>query len=131
MLWIFGPIIYRLWIRQRVAFDAECFHILLIVVVVNSLWSASSVIPMSVNSHCRLATIYAGVALASLGLACVLTPLLGTVGSAFALLLGDTWMAVIALRTAFQQVGDDSKSFAAALFALPRLRQVPAIAPPA
>jgi O-antigen/teichoic acid export membrane protein len=131
VLWILGPHIYRLWIRQAIPFNATCFHILLIVVVANALWNASSVIPMSINGHCRLTTIYAGMALFSLVLAGVLTPIYGIEGSASALLATDTLMTVIALRTALRQVDDTSRSFAVALLALPRFRQALAVVPDA
>jgi O-antigen/teichoic acid export membrane protein len=123
LLWVFGPSIYHVWIRQKVPFDATCFHILLFVAAVNSLWNTSSVISMSVNGHCRIAAIYVGAAIASLGIAWVLIPPLGEAGAALALLAADSWMAAIALRTALRQVEDSHKKFLGALFVIPRLRE--------
>src|SRR5580704_780756 len=122
MLWAFGPFIYRLWIHDKVAFDATCFHVLLLVVVTTSLWDMSSVISMSINSHCRIAAQYCAAALLSLGLAWMLVPQLGTVGAALALLAIDAWMTGFVLRTTLRQVQDTSKKFAVALFAIPRFR---------
>jgi len=123
VLWILGPSIYRLWIRQSINFDATCFHVLLIVVVANSLWDTSSVIPMSVNGHCRIAVVYSVAACFSLGLTRLLLPSLGITGAAVALLLADGWMMTQALRTSFKYSEDNLKSFVSSLFTVPRLRR--------
>jgi O-antigen/teichoic acid export membrane protein len=128
-LWTIGPFIYRLWIRESVSFDAVCFHVLLFVVVMNSLWDTSSVIPMSINGHCRIATVYSAAAAFSVGLAWVLVPHLGTVGAAIALLATDGWMMGLSLRTALHQTQDSPKAFALALFTTPRFRRT--LPPPA
>lgn len=123
LLWVFGPFIYRVWIRHDVCFDAACFHVLLLVVVTNSLWDTSAVIPMSINGHCRIAITYALAALSSLGLAWILIPSLGTLGGAIALLAIDGWMTWLVLRTALHHVQDSRKKFVIALFAIPRFQQ--------
>ncbi len=123
LLWLVGPFIYRLWIQHNVNFDVACFHVLLLVVVTNSLWDTSSVIPMSTNSHSYIAATYSGVSLLSLGLAWILVPRLGVVGAAMALLATDAFMTGLVLRTALSNVQDSLKKFAAALFAVPRFRR--------
>ena len=123
LLWVLGPFIYRLWIRQGVSFDATCFHILLLVVVTNSLWDTSSVIPMSINLHCRIAVTYSIAALVSLGLAWVLVAPLGTVGAALALFATDGWMTWLVFRTSLYHVQDSFKEFIGSLFVLPNFRQ--------
>jgi O-antigen/teichoic acid export membrane protein len=120
LLWIFGPFVYKLWVGRGVSFDVRCFHILLIVVVMNSIWDTSSVIPMSMNGHSRIALTYAAVAMLSLGLAWILVAPLGTVGAAVALLAMDGYMTGLVLRTALRHVQDDFKSFVAAIFTVPR-----------
>jgi len=131
LLWLFGPFIYRFWTRQNVAFDAACFHILLLAVVTNSLWDTSAVIPMSINGHCRIAVNYAGAAMVSLGLAWALIPPFGIVGAALALLATDAWMTSLVLRTTLRQVQDSLKKFIAALFVIPVFRQAVPVAPDA
>ena len=123
LLWILGPFIYRLWIRHDVIFDATCFHLLLLVVVMNSLWNTSAVIPMSINTHCRIAATYSAAAVLSLGLAWMLTPAFGTTGAALSLLAIDALMTGFVLRTSLGHVEDTLKQFAAALFALPQFRR--------
>jgi O-antigen/teichoic acid export membrane protein len=123
LLWIFGPFIYRTWIRHEVTFDATCFHLLLLLAVTNSLWDASAVIPMSINGHCRIAVTYAGAAMASLGLAWVLIPHFGAAGAVGALLATDAWMTGLVLRTALRHVHDSVSTFTVALFSVPSFRQ--------
>jgi len=131
LLWLAGPLIYRLWIQHNVSFDAACFHVLLLVVVTNSLWDTSSVIPMSTNSHSHIAAVYSGVSLLALGLAWILISRLGAVGAAMALLATDAFMNVLVLRSALADVQDSLKKFALALFAIPRFRQPLQAAPEA
>lgn len=122
-LWIFGPLIYHVWIRQNIPFDAACFHVLLLAVVTNSLWDTSAAIPMSINGHCSIAVTYAGAALVSLGLAWGLIPRFGMVGAAAALLTTDAWMTGLVLKTTLRHVQDSLKKFVAALFVIPVFRQ--------
>jgi O-antigen/teichoic acid export membrane protein len=121
-LWVLGPSIYRFWVRHGIAFDALCFHVLLLALVANSLWDMSSVIPISMNGHCRIALIYSGATLLSLGLAWMLTPFLGTAGAAVALLATDTSMMTVVLHTTLRQVQDSLTNFVAGLFVVPSLR---------
>jgi len=131
LLWMFGPFIYRLWIQHSVSFDPTCFHVLLLVVVTNSLWDTSSVVPMSINSHCRIAAMYSGVTVLSLLLAWMLAPSLGIGGAAIALLSTDGWMAGLVLPTALSHVQDSPKKFIVALFSIPRFRHTVQTAPDA
>ena len=122
-LWIFGPFVYRLWIRHGVSFDARSFHILLMVAITNSLWDISSVIPMSFNTHLRIATTYSAAAAISLVLAWMLIIPLGIAGAAIALFFTDGWMNWVVLRTSLSDVQDDFKKFVAALFTFPQFRR--------
>jgi len=123
VLWVVGPFIYRLWIRHGVAFDATCFHVLLLVIVTNSFWDTSSVIPMSINAHCRIAVTYSIAAGVSLALAWILTPILGLVGAAVALIAMDGWMTFVVLKASLHYVQDDFRDFVVALFEIPRFRR--------
>ena len=127
-LWVLGPYIYRLWLHGSVSFDAACFHVLLLVAIVNSLWDTSAVIPMSINSHIRIAITYAVAALFSLGLAWFLLAELGTIGAAIALLAMDGFMATYVLRTALNRTDDTLRSFVGALFTVPLFRRAVQIA---
>lgn len=131
LLWIFGPYIYHIWIRDDVSFDATCFHILLFAVITNSLWDTSAVIPMSINGHCSIAVAYAGAAIASLGLAWVLISHLGTAGAGLALLATDACMTGLVLHTTLRQVHDSLKKFVSALFVIPFVRKISPVTPDA
>jgi O-antigen/teichoic acid export membrane protein len=124
VLWFLGPLLYRLWIRQSVVFDASCFHVLLLVVITNSFWDTSSVVALSLNAHCRIALTYSAAAAFSLGLAWILVPPLGLVGAAIALFATDGWMTGLVLQTSLHHVQDSFRRFVAALFAIPRFRQI-------
>jgi O-antigen/teichoic acid export membrane protein len=127
-LWLLGPRIYRLWLHHGVNFDAPCFHVLLVVMVLNSMWDIGAVIPMSVNGHCRLALFYSGAATLSLGLAWPLSSRLGSVGAAVALVMVDGFMAVYVLRTALSYTQDTLEGFTTALVRMPRFRRVAQVA---
>jgi O-antigen/teichoic acid export membrane protein len=129
ILWILGPLIYRVWIGHRVDFDATCFHVLLLVAITNSLWNTSAVIPISTNGHCRIALAFVGTSALSLGIASVLIPRLGIVGAATALIVTDLWMTGLVLRRTLDQVQDNLSTFAEALFSVPSFRQFLKAAP--
>lgn len=118
-LWILGPFIYRLWIRNKVAFDAHCFHILLVVTFANCLWFVSSIVLMSTNTHHRLAWAYATLAATSLLLARLLIPQLGLSGAAWALALPDGLMIYLVMRTSLGKLEDNFVDFFRSFFSLP------------
>jgi O-antigen/teichoic acid export membrane protein len=124
-----GPFVFRLWTRGAVNFDANCFHVLLLVIIANSLWYTSSVVPMSTNAHHRIAVTHVLASAVSLCLSWILVHPFGLVGAALGLLLIDASMTWLVLRTALGQVQDTFDKFVVALFtALPfgrSLRTVP------
>jgi O-antigen/teichoic acid export membrane protein len=119
LFWVTGPFLYHLWIRNAVAFDAACFHVLLLAAIANSLWYTSSVVPMSTNVHHRIMFAYLAGTSISLGLAYVLIHPLGIVGAALALLLVHASMSWLVLQTALRQVHDTLREFVVAMFVLP------------
>lgn len=123
LLWISGPFIYQVWIGHRFAFDATCFHVLLLVTVTSSLWDTSAVIPISTNDHVRIALAFVGTSVFSLGMAWLLVPRLGIVGAATALVSTDLWMTGLVLRATLSQVQDSVGAFAVALLSVPSFRQ--------
>ncbi len=119
ILWKLGPIVYAQWTRNSIAFDANCFHILLLVTLADSLWFMSSVVPMSTNAHHRLAFSFVAISSFSLILCRALIPAFRLDGAAWALLLSGLLMMVIVLRTALRQLQDTPGDFATALVKLP------------
>jgi O-antigen/teichoic acid export membrane protein len=118
LLWLAGPFLYHIWIRNAVTFDAACFHILLFAAIANSVWYTSSVVPMSTNVHHRIAFAYLAGTSISLGLAYVLIYPLGIVGAALALLLIHASMCWLVLQTALRQVQDTLREFVVSMFIL-------------
>jgi O-antigen/teichoic acid export membrane protein len=114
-LWYFGPTLYHMWIRNAVAFDASCFHILLVVTFANSLWFTSSVVPMSTNEHHRLTLIFVALSLLSLGLGWLLVHQRGLSGAALALLVTDLTMNYLVLRTSLRQLQEKLGEFIRAI----------------
>ena len=120
MLWFVGPFIYKLW-AHGVSFDPSCFHILLIVTFVNSLWFTSSVVPMSTNAHHKITLALVGISVVALFAARTLLVRFGLSGGALALLLVDLFMASIVLRTSLRQVQDRLGDFAVAMLTPPKI----------
>jgi O-antigen/teichoic acid export membrane protein len=118
-LWFFGPMLYHLWIRSALAFDFNCFRVLLSVTFMNSLWFTSSVVPMSTNSHHRITLAFVALSLLSLGVARVLLVRLGLSGAAIALLPIDITMTYLVLRTSLRQLKQSLGDFSRAMLVFP------------
>jgi O-antigen/teichoic acid export membrane protein len=114
-LWVAGPAIYHLWVRNALTFDSNCFHVLILVSVANTLWSTSSVVAMSTNRHHWLALSSLAGAAGSLGLCYFLIDRLGLTGAALSLLVSDVAMIVIVLRDSLYHLRETIPSFSRAL----------------
>lgn len=108
----FGPWIYRSWTRGGAALDVSVFHVLLAVLVANSLWYTSSVVPMAINQHLRTALYYLLGAVLALLLAVILLPRLGLVGAGVALLAIDLVMLCQVLPHSLTLLQDHFLDFA-------------------
>ncbi len=117
-LWFTGPLIYRAWIRNTVAFDPMTFHILLVVTLANSLWFTSSVVPMSTNAHNRLTIAFTIASAIALGAGWVLVRLIGISGAACSLLLIDSLMVSLVLRASLRQLRETFTDFAGSVIRL-------------
>lgn len=118
-LWIIGPALYRTWVRNAVAFDASCFHVLILVTFVNCLWFTSSVVPMSTNAHHRVTLAYLGLSVFSLSLGWWLLRWQGLTGGAFALLAIDVPMTYLVLRVSLRQLQERFGAFVQGVLAFP------------
>ena len=124
LLWSVGPFVYRLWVRGAVSFDARCFHILLLVTIADSLWFMSSVVPMSTNSHHRVAVMFVVASAVSLVLGKFLLLGIGLPGAAWALLAVGVFMVWLVLQAALRQLQDTPADFAAAILRFPKWRSL-------
>ena len=118
-LWFLGPALYRGWIRSAVRFDANTFHILLLVTFVNSLWFTSSVVPMSTNAHHRITVAYVGFSLLAVGVGRILMARQGLSGGAMVLLLIEIPMTYLVLRTSLRQLQEKLADFLRGILVLP------------
>jgi O-antigen/teichoic acid export membrane protein len=118
-LWFLGPVLYRGWIRSAVRFDANTFHILLLVTFVNSLWFTSSVVPMSTNAHHRITVAYVGFSLLAVGAGRILLARQGLSGGAMVLLLIEIPMTYLVLKTSLRQLQEKLADFLRGILVLP------------
>jgi O-antigen/teichoic acid export membrane protein len=120
-LGIIGPHIYGGWTRHAVRFDPLTFNILLLVIVANSIWYTSSVVPMASNRHAKIAIGYVIGTFFSLALAWVLMKPFGMAGAAAALLVIDCIMVGLVLRVALGQLSDTFGNFAGSMLSIPNV----------
>jgi O-antigen/teichoic acid export membrane protein len=119
---VFGPLIFRLWVRGRVVMDIPCFYVLLLVVVASSLWNTSSAVPIAANRHERLALQYLAGTFFSLVSAFIIVPHLGITGAAISLLACDVWMGCLVIRGSNALLSDNNREFLYSLFNLSKAR---------
>jgi O-antigen/teichoic acid export membrane protein len=120
-LGVIGPYVYGTWTRHAVRFDPLTFDLLLLVILANSFWYTSSVVPMASNQHQKIAFGYMVGTLLSLGLALALMKHFGMVGAAVALLCIDCSMVWLVLRVALRQLSDTPGQFASSMLSIPDL----------
>jgi len=117
-----GPFVYGSWTRHAVSFDSLTFNLLLLVILANSFWYTSSVVPMAANQHEKIAVAYMIATVLSLGFAWALMKKFGIAGAATALLCIDAVMVWLVLRVALRQLFDTPGEFATSMLSVPELR---------
>ncbi len=111
-----GPWIFRIWTHGRVLMDVGAFHLLLIVVLANSMWNSSSSVAMSANRHERLSLFYLAFSAGSLLLAVVLAHVLQLRGIALGMLFADIGMSLVVVHLSNRILGDSFSQFVRACF---------------
>ena len=91
------------------------FHILLGVVLVNSVWNASSAVPLAGNKHQRLAIVYLVCTSATLLVAYPLIVNFGLKGAGVALISGEILMAIYVVHLSNKLLSDRRSAFAASM----------------
>jgi len=110
-LWFIGPFLFHLWVHDRLVLAKGAFHLLLLVVFLNSLWSASSSVAMSINKHESLSLYYLVFSVIALVLAWSLAKPFGLVGITIGMLFADLGMSLVVLRISTQILEDPMSSF--------------------
>jgi O-antigen/teichoic acid export membrane protein len=116
---VVGPRLFRLWTHGRVGFDSTAFHLLLLVVLANGLWNASSAVPLSSNEHGRLTLVYVITSVASLGVSAFLARYWSVSGIVVGMLTVEAVMAVVVLRSSTRLVEDKPLPLFWSCFRLP------------
>ena len=88
-LWFEGPSVIRIWTNSRLAPDTVLLRVLLVYVILQTPWTAASLLPMSTNKNTRLATSYIAANTIGIGLAVLLVRPLGMTGVPLGLILGE------------------------------------------
>ncbi len=105
-LFFLGSWIYRIWTHGSLELNLPLFYVLLIVIVVNSLWYTSSMVPMAINRHQRTALWFLVGAGLALILATWMLPRWGLAGAGSALLAIDLVMLVQVLPNSLALLQD-------------------------
>lgn len=121
---LFGRQIISIWTAGQVNFDATLFGILLLVILANSLWSTSQMVPLAVNQHQEIAFVFAMSSLLSLVLAVVLMPQWGVNGAAVSLLFIDILMTFVVIKKSIHLLNENLRKFVLQILKPPSLRWI-------
>ena len=123
---ILGDRIWKIWTVGKVPTDPVLLNIMLLQMVVSAFWFTSSVVPMAINQHQRIARAMLGATCGALGLAWLLmrVPALGLRGAAIALVAGDLFTAVYVVRESLQLLGEPLGGFARSLLDVSSLAKI-------
>jgi O-antigen/teichoic acid export membrane protein len=114
-LTVAGPRIFAFWTHGRLVMDVPTFDFLMGVVLLNSLWSASSAVPLAANKHQMLATVFLVFNCATLLLAYPLIQHFGVRGAGSALLLCEICMCVYVVPASNRLLSDRWQQFAVSM----------------
>jgi O-antigen/teichoic acid export membrane protein len=126
LLCIAGERIYGAWIHDRLHFDHWVFLLLLAVILVNTMWSTSSVVPVSINDIDRMSVFYILATLLTLVLAMPLTAAFGIRGAAASLVVVEMIMSIHVLKYSLGRLQDHLHDFLKAVLTVPSFRDLAA-----
>jgi O-antigen/teichoic acid export membrane protein len=117
---VLGDWIWKVWTVGKVPTDPVLLNIMLLQMVVSAFWFTSSVVPMAINQHQRMARAMLTATCFALLLAWVLmhVPSLGLRGAAIALVIGDLFTAYYVLHESLRLLGDNRGDFARSMLDL-------------
>lgn len=123
-LLVTGEVMFKVWTQGKLIIDTRVFHIMLLVIVANSLWLTSSIVLLATNNHQKTALYYITGTVLSLLLAIWITPQLGLIGTALCVLLTDVIMSTYVVKTSLALLQDKFNSFAIAVVTPPLMKYV-------
>lgn len=123
-LLVTGEAMFKVWTQGKLVIDTRVFHIMLLVIVANSLWLTSSIVLLATNNHQKTALHYITGTILSLLLAIWITPQLGLIGTALCVLLTDVIMSTYVVKTSLALLQDKFSGFAIAVVTPPLMKYV-------
>lgn len=125
-LFFLGGRVHRVWTHGQVELHQPLFYVLLMVIVANSLWFTSSMVPMAINRHQHTARCFLAGASMALLLAMWMLPRWGLAGAGGALLALDLVMLTQTVPNSLELVHDRFAEFILAVMKPPyRLAVLP------
>lgn len=123
---LFGNWIWRVWTIREVPTDRVLLFIMLAQMILSAFWFTSSVVPISVNKHQRIAKAMLGASVAALVLAWLLMAhtRAGLRGAALALTFADLATAWYVVHDSLKLVQDNLGDFTRSLFDISALRRL-------
>lgn len=106
LLYLAGPLIFRIWTKGQLQFEPSLFALLLVVSISNSFWSTSYIVLLAVNRHQKLAVVYVTATALSLLLAHLLILKIGLGGAALSLLTIDIFMTAFVVARSLALLQD-------------------------
>ena len=106
--------------------DPVLLNLMLLQMVISAFWFTSSVVPMAINQHQRMARAMLAATCLALALAWLLMHVssLGQRGAVIALIAGDLFTAFYVLRESLRLLGDDLGDFTRSLLDLSLLQRL-------
>lgn len=126
LILLFGNWIWRIWTVGKVPTDPVLLYIFLGQMLVSAFWYTSSVVPMAINKHQRMAVAMLTATTVALLAAWALMhlPALGLRGAAIGLTLGDLLTALYVLRESLRLLDDNLAGFGGSMLDLSILRRL-------
>jgi O-antigen/teichoic acid export membrane protein len=111
VLFFSGAWIIRVWTMGKIIPDFMFFHLMLMNLFVESLWSSSSIVAYAINKHEKLTVYYLCMAGGGLLIAVWLVPLIQLSGAVLSLLALNIFMGLVATRMALNFLEDNFVDF--------------------
>lgn len=116
---IAGSELVRFWTHEKVSLDVAAYPFMLFAMAINMLWFTSSVVPVSVNRHQRIAFAYVTFSCISLLLAVPLARTYGLAGAAVATLVFELGMVLFVIPNSLALTEDRFSDFLRAMMRWP------------
>jgi O-antigen/teichoic acid export membrane protein len=112
---LLGSRILALWTHGKIAMDTPAYLCLLVVAIINSLWSSSMVALLATNEHGRVSIVYLIASTISIPVACALMPFLKLSGAAVAMMSTESICCWFVVRHSLTLLDDSLAPFIASM----------------